>query len=76
MALISTVLPSFMILEGIRLIGASHSSILLSIGPIATLIMAKYFLGEAFGYLQLGGTILVIIGIIYLSFERNRNSLS
>jgi len=74
MALISTVLPSFMLTEGIRIIGASRSSILLSIGPIATLIMAKYLLGENFGIPQLLGTLLVIAGITYLSITRNRNA--
>ena len=74
MALISTVLPSFMILEGIRIIGASRSSILLSIGPIATLVMAKYILGENFGLPQLLGTLFVIAGITYLSVTRSQKT--
>lgn len=70
MAIFATVLPSFAIAEGIRLIGSSNAAIAGSIGPISTILLAYFFLGESFGWYQFGGTVLVIIGVLWLSLSR------
>lgn len=44
MAILATVIPSFMISEGIRRIGADNASIISSVGPISTIILAYIFL--------------------------------
>lgn len=70
MAIIATVLPSFLIMEGIRIIGSSNASIIGSVGPISTIVMAYLFLDERFGYLQALGTFLVIGGILIISLSK------
>lgn len=72
MALFSTVLPSFLIAEGIRIIGATNASIIGSIGPISTIILAYIFLGEQLGWWQWGGTLLVIVGILLISLQKHK----
>ena len=67
MAVFATVLPSFMISEGIKRLGSSNASIIASIGPISTIILSKIFLGEDFNFGQLIGTVLVILGVILVS---------
>ncbi|MCB9033329.1 MAG: DMT family transporter [Chitinophagales bacterium] len=66
-ATIATVLPTFIMAEGIKIIGSNNMSIIASIGPILTIFMATYFLKEPFTLQQLLGTILVILGILLIS---------
>lgn len=70
MAVFATVVPSFLISEGIRLIGASNASVIGSIGPISTIILAYIFLGESFGFWQWIGTFLVIGGVLIISLQK------
>ncbi|MDX8381810.1 MAG: DMT family transporter [Ghiorsea sp.] len=66
MALISTVLPSFMLAAAIHRIGASQTSIVGGLGPIVTLGMAAIFLSEPLTLMQLAGAALVIAGVFIL----------
>lgn len=75
-ATVSTVIPSFMIVEGIRIIGANNSSIIGSIGPISTIIMASILLDEQIGIIQWMGTIIVICGVVFLILSRKRTNLN
>jgi drug/metabolite transporter (DMT)-like permease len=70
MAFFSTVLPSFFMAEGIRLIGSNHAAIIGSIGPISTIVLAYFVLGESFGLAQFIGTVIVVIGVLLLSFKK------
>ena len=63
MALIATVIPTFLIVEGIRLVGAANSSLIGFVGPIATIFLGYSFLGESITLLQLLGTAVVLVGI-------------
>ncbi|TAK62158.1 DMT family transporter [Methylobacter sp.] len=67
MAVFSTVLPAFFMNAGIRRIGAGSASIISSIGPIGTLVLAFLLLGETLTLAQLGGTVLVLIGVYVIS---------
>jgi len=66
MAVLATVLPSFFIVEGIKLIGANNSSIIGTTGPIATIILANIFLGEQLNLTQILGSAIVIAGVLFL----------
>ncbi|MEL6988802.1 MAG: DMT family transporter, partial [Bacteroidota bacterium] len=66
-ATVSTVIPSFLVMEGIKRIGSTNASIVGSIGPISTIILAYLILNEQFGYLQLLGTFVVIIGVLLIT---------
>jgi drug/metabolite transporter (DMT)-like permease len=73
-ATLSTVLPSYLIVEGIRRIGASTSSIFGAVGPIATMVMASYLLSEEITVLQWIGSIIVIGGVLMVLL--NKQSIS
>jgi drug/metabolite transporter (DMT)-like permease len=70
MALIATVIPSFLMAEGIRVIGSSNAAIIGSVGPISTIGMAYLFLGERLGWLQWVGTFFVIAGILLITLQK------
>jgi drug/metabolite transporter (DMT)-like permease len=67
MAILSTVLPTFLVSEGVRRIGPGNAAIIASIGPVATIGLGYWFLGEGFGFWQLTGTLLVMTGVVYIS---------
>lgn len=69
MAVLSTVLPVFMLSASIRLIGSSHFSLVGMIGPVSTIFMAAYFLGEALTLQQMAGAGLVMAGVLSLSLK-------
>ena len=72
MAVFATVVPSFLISEGIKRIGATNAAVIGGVGPVSTIILAAIFLDEAFTYPQLLGTICVIAGVIYISVNMKR----
>jgi drug/metabolite transporter (DMT)-like permease len=63
MAIFATLIPTFMVSKGIALIGAGNAAIVASVGPVATIVMAHFWLGEAITFGQIGGTILVLAGV-------------
>lgn len=69
-AIFSTVLPSFMIAEGIRRLGAIRAGIIGGAGPAVTALLAVYVLGEAFGPFHLSGIALTSAGIVLLVVGR------
>jgi drug/metabolite transporter (DMT)-like permease len=75
MAIISTVIPTYMISEGIRRIGSGNAAIVGSVGPVSTIIQAYYFLGEPFLLFQIIGTALVLVGVLIIGRGR-KNKLS
>lgn len=77
MSVISTLIPSFLISEAIRIIGSSNVAIIGSFGPVSTIILAVIFLGETLSKFQISGTIVVIFGVLFLTLwskVRNTNS--
>lgn len=72
MALLSTVLPVFMLSAAIHRIGASHTSIIGGVGPVSTIVLSTVFLGETMSVLQIAGAALVITGVLSLGVLRAR----
>lgn len=66
LAVFSTVIPSFFTSEAINRIGATKTSIMGSIGPVVTIILAVNLLGEEFGLPQIVGLLLVLLGVSLL----------
>ena len=66
MAVFSTVLPAILLAMAIEYIGASKTSIIGALGPVATIIMASIFLDEIISLMQLLGAALVILGVYIL----------
>jgi drug/metabolite transporter (DMT)-like permease len=67
MAVFSTVLPVWLYTEAIRLLGASTTAIIGSLGPIFTLLLAFLFLHEPLSLAQLGGAAIVMFTVSRLS---------
>ena len=68
----STVLPLFLMAEGVRRIGASQASLISTLGPPATAIMAQELTGEILAPAQWLGIALVLIGVMALEVRRHR----
>jgi len=75
-ALFSTVLPAFMLAAAIHHIGASHTSIIGGIGPVVTIVLAVLLLGESMNGMQIGGALLVVLGVLLLGCFRNKQPRS
>ncbi len=69
LAIVATVLPSFLMSNGMKRIGSNNVSIITSIGPVSTILQAHFFLGEKIIAAQLAGTALVITGVILIGWQ-------
>jgi drug/metabolite transporter (DMT)-like permease len=69
MAVFSTVLPTWLIAESIRRIGANASSLIGSLGPVFTIGLAAAILGEPVNAIQLGGAALVLVGVTLVTLK-------
>jgi drug/metabolite transporter (DMT)-like permease len=67
MAIIGTVIPSYLIAGGIKRVGSGNAAIIGSIGPVSTIVQAYFFLEEPIHVLQLTGTALILVGILMIS---------
>lgn len=67
MAVLSTVLPVWMVAEAMRRIGAGRTSLVGSLGPVLTMLFGCAFLGESLGTLQIVGATFVIGGVVLIS---------
>lgn len=68
----ATVLPVFMIAEGIRRIGAQRGAIVGTAGPPFTILLSAWLLDERLTLAQLVGTLLIIAGILAVELARGR----
>ncbi len=75
LAIIATVLPSFMMSNGMKKIGSNNVSIITSIGPVSTIIQAHFFLGENIILPQIIGTLLVIIGVLLIGWQSKNKAV-
>ncbi len=74
MALLSTVIPSYLISFAIKGLGAPTFSIIGSLGPVSTIILANLFLDERLSTIQLAGTVVVIAGIFLVTRKKRQSS--
>ncbi|MEL7089575.1 MAG: DMT family transporter, partial [Planctomycetota bacterium] len=63
LAVVCTVLPSFMLSEAISRIGPARTSAAGNVGPVVTTVMAVWILGEPFGFPQAAGLALILLGV-------------
>ena len=69
MALVSTVLPVFMLSAAIRRIGASKTVLIGTLGPVLTIFFGWWLLGEPLSFAQMTGTGLVLAGVLLVSWR-------
>ena len=72
MAVFVTVVPLFMLAEGVKQIGAQRAGLLSTVGPASTVILATIFLGEEMLWFQYAGVIVTIIGIVILEWQQKQ----
>ncbi len=73
LAIVATVLPSFMVSAGMKRIGSNNVAIISAIGPVSTIVQAYFVLGEPFFKEQLIGTILVVAGVLLIGWQPPKN---
>ena len=69
MALISTVMPVWLMAEGIKRIGANQVAMIGAIGPVLTIFFGWLLLSEPVTLVQLIGAALVLGGVLLVSFK-------
>ncbi|MBI1771186.1 MAG: DMT family transporter [Burkholderiales bacterium] len=69
-AIMCTVLPVFLTMIAVKRIGAATASQAGMIGPVSTLFLGAYFLGEPITSWQMAGTVLVMGGMYLLSVKK------
>jgi drug/metabolite transporter (DMT)-like permease len=74
LAVFSTVLPLWLMAEGLKRIGANQASLVACIGPLATIGLAHAFVGEPVTLIQLAGATLVLGGVIIISVKPQANA--
>ena len=72
MAIVSTVVPSYLISFAIKGLGANQFAIFGSLGPISTIVLAYFFLGERLSLVQFAGGLIVISGILIAEKFKNK----
>jgi drug/metabolite transporter (DMT)-like permease len=69
MALVSTVLPVWLMAESVRRIGANQVSMIGAIGPIVTIYFGWLLLDEPVTTVQIAGVALVLAGVLLVSLK-------
>jgi len=69
MAVVSKVLPTWLIAESIHRIGANTSSLIGSLGPVFTIALGVAILGEPMHWIQLAGAALVLAGVMLVTLR-------
>lgn len=72
MALVGTVIPSYLVTEGIKRIGSDNAAIVGSVGPVSTILQAYFFLGEPMLATQIAGTVLILAGVLIIGKSKSR----
>jgi drug/metabolite transporter (DMT)-like permease len=72
MALIGTVIPSYLVTEGIKRVGSDNAAIIGSVGPVSTIIQANIFLSEPVLAVQIAGTFLILAGVFIISRGKSK----
>lgn len=72
LAVIATVIPTFLIGYGMKRIGSNNVAIVSGIGPVSTILQAHWVLGERIFPEQIVGTLMVVGGVLLIGWKRNR----
>ena len=69
LAVVATVIPSFMLSAGMKIIGPNNAAIVTSVGPVSTILQAHFLLGDPIFSEQVIGTMLVIVGVLLIGWK-------
>lgn len=65
----ATVVPLFCMAEGVRRVGAQRASVVSTVGPPATILMAAWLLDERMDPVQMAGVACILAGILVLELR-------
>ncbi|MFN0130789.1 MAG: DMT family transporter [Verrucomicrobiales bacterium] len=71
-AMLGTVLPSYLFGWGLKRAGATTSSVIGMVGPVGTVVLAAWILAEPVTALQISGLALTLIGGLSISLLKTR----
>jgi drug/metabolite transporter (DMT)-like permease len=71
-AVVSTVIPAFMVSEALRRIGANHVSLIGGLGPLVAIVFGYIGLDEGMTVLQFCGAALILAGVMIVSVKPAR----
>lgn len=74
LAIMATVIPSFMLSAGLSKIGSNNVAIISGIGPVSTILQAHWILGEKIHMGQIVGTIMVIAGVLLTGWKTKQSA--
>lgn len=69
MAIVCTVIPTFLMNEALRRIGANQVALLGALGPVATITLGYLGLDEVMTGWQIGGGMLVLVGVLLVTLR-------
>jgi drug/metabolite transporter (DMT)-like permease len=69
LAIMATVIPTFMLSAGLSKIGSNNVAIISGIGPVSTILQAHWILGERIHTGQIVGTAMVIAGVLLTGWK-------
>ncbi|MFL5811738.1 MAG: DMT family transporter [Flavisolibacter sp.] len=72
LAIVATVIPTFMLSFSMKKIGSNKVAIISSIGPVSTILQAHFVLGEKIFAEQIIGTIMVLVGVLLLALKTKK----
>jgi drug/metabolite transporter (DMT)-like permease len=70
MAVVCTVIPAWLMAEGIRRTSANHAALVGSVGPVVTIYLGYRVLDEPISAIQLVGVVLVLAGVTLVSVKK------
>jgi drug/metabolite transporter (DMT)-like permease len=68
-AMVSTVLPVFVIAEALRRVGANQVALIGAVGPITALVLGHLGLGETMTALEIAGALLILGGVVIVTVK-------
>lgn len=73
-AVFCTVVPTFLMAWGIKLLGAPKAALVGTAGPVFTILLAYLVLGEPFTWVHAIGTVMVIIAVSFIGRQKEAGS--
>lgn len=73
LAVVTTIIPPYLMSAGIQRLGVGNAAILGSVGPISTLVLAWWLLGETLSLQQMIGAAIVLAGVFLIGAQRSKS---
>jgi drug/metabolite transporter (DMT)-like permease len=74
-AIVATVIPSWLVSKGTKSIGANNVAIISTIGPVSTILQAHFILGEPVYTAQIVGTLLIVTGVLLIGWKHTKKNV-